>query len=331
MFRERDPRPLGAIVVVWLVAIVALVLNINNLVGALGQHYTAELSEAAGIKQGDPVMVSGLKVGRVSSVELGGEGVLVEFTITNSDIELGGETTASVGVATVLGDRSLIIESHGDGSLAEDATIPIERTTSPYDVSQALADLTTETGQIDVDQVVRALDSVSATMESSGPELRAAIDGVGRISETVASRDEELRSLLHHADEFAGVLADRSQDITELVHAGNLIFAELLERREDVERLLGNVTAMATQLTGFVDDNRDSLRPTLIELNRVIGLLEANKANVSKAIRGLSVYATELGEVVSSGPFFTAYLQNLLPGNLFPPVIGEGNRVEGAR
>ena len=62
MFRERDPLPLGAIVLVWLIASVAIVLNINNVIGSFGRHYTAELAEAAGLKQGDPVRVSGLKV-----------------------------------------------------------------------------------------------------------------------------------------------------------------------------------------------------------------------------------------------------------------------------
>ena len=321
MFRERNPRPLGAIVLVSLVALVAFVLNINNLVATFGEHYTAELGEAAGIKQGDPVMVSGLKVGRVSSVELGGEGVLVEFTITTGGIHLGSETIARVGLATVLGDKSLVVESQGEGTMAVGATIPIERTTSPYDVAAALGDLTTEAGRLDVDQVVQALDAVSATLEGSGPELRAAIDGIGRISQTVASRDASLRSLLAHTDDFAGVLADRSQDLVELVHAGNLILAELVQRRQDLEQLLGNVTSMARQLNGLVADNRDGLRATLTELDRVIALLRANEANVSQAIRGLSDYATGLGEVVSSGPFFAAYLQNLLPGNLFPPVV----------
>jgi phospholipid/cholesterol/gamma-HCH transport system substrate-binding protein len=329
MFRERDPRPLGIVVVVWLVVAVATVLNINSIVGAFGQHYTAELSEAAGIKQGDPVMVSGFEVGRVSSVKLGGEGVLVEFTITNDDIRLGSQSTAKVSVATVLGDKALVVESQGTGELADEATIPLERTQSPYDVSEALADLTTETGRIDVDRVVQALDQVSQTMEGSGPELRAAIDGVGRISTTIGARDESLRSLLAHADEFSAVLADRSADMTALVADGNLLFAELLKRRQDIKLLLGNVTAMAQQLSGLVDDNQESLRPRLAELNRVIALLRANKANIARSIEGLSVYATGLGEVVASGPFFTAILGNLLPGNLFPPVLGQSDSVGG--
>lgn len=322
MFRERDPRPLGIVVVVWLLLAVGTVLNIDRIAGAFGAHYTAELSEAAGLKQGDPVMVSGLEVGRVGSVELGGEGVLVEFTVTNDDIRLGDRSTAKVSVATVLGDKALELESEGSGDLETGGTIPLERTQSPYDVSQALSDLTTETGQIDVKKVVTALDTVSATMEGSGPELRAAIDGVGRISATIGARDESLRSLLDHADGFAKVLADRSADMTAIVRDGNLLFAELLERRRDIELLLTNVTAMSTQLRALVDDNQSTLKPRLEELNRVIDLLRANDENISRAIEGLSVYATGLGEVVASGPFFTAYLQNLLPGNLIPPVFG---------
>lgn len=331
MFRERNPVPLGLIVVSWLAAAVLLVLNINTLVGMFGREYHAEIAEAAGLKQGDPVRVSGLDVGRVSAVELGDRGVLVTFTVNERDIELGDQTSASVGVETVLGDKALVLRSQGSQPLASGATIPLERTTAPYDVTAVLSTLTTETGQIDVDEVSKALDSVSATLDQASPELRTAVRGIGRLSKTISTRDQTLRSLLNHATGFSKVLADRSQDVTQMVRAGNLLFAELLARRQDVKTLLTNVTAMARQLTGLVDDNSSTLGPALDELNAVVKVLRANKTNLSKALKGLSVYATSLGEVVASGPFFTAYLQNLLPGNLIPPIVDlPGLRPEGA-
>jgi phospholipid/cholesterol/gamma-HCH transport system substrate-binding protein len=322
MFRERNPLPLGALVLVWLVAAIAFVLNINTIVGVFGRHYYAELAEAGGLKQGDPVRVSGLKVGRVSSVKLGGKGVMVEFTVTNGGVSLGSTTTAAVGVATVLGDKALIVRSAGTGHLPDGGTIPMARTSSPYDVSEALSDLTTETGRIDVKQVATALNTVSSTLEGSTPELRAAVDGIGRLSETIGSRDASLQSLLAHAAGFSKVLADRSQDMTALVRDGNVLLAELLQRRDDVETLLVNVSSMARQLSALVDENSATLKPALHQLDGVIKVLQANRQNLSDSIKGLSVYATGLGEVVSSGPFFTAYLQNLLPGNLVPPAIG---------
>ncbi len=318
-FRERDPLPLGIGAVVMVVLVITLVLNINSVIGVFGRHYSAELAEAAGLKQGDAVRVSGLKVGRVSSVSLGGKGVIVDFTITNGDITLGDQTRAGIEVATVLGDKALVLTSAGSGTLH--GMIPLARTTSPYDVTDALSTLTTETGKIDVNQVASALNAVSTTLDGATPELRSAISGIGRLSETIGSRDATLQALLSHANTFSQVLADRSGDMTALVKDGNLLFAELLNRRQDISTLLSNVSSMAAQLSALVDQNQAIVGPALDQLNGVVKLLQANKANIDHSLKGLAVYATGLGEVVASGPFFTAYLQNLVPGNLFPPVI----------
>lgn len=321
MFRERNPLPLGLVVVVGLVMTLLLVLNINGVVGAFGRKYSVLLPEAAGIKQGDPVRVSGLTVGRVGEVSLEGEGVLVEFGLTETGIELGKETTAEVSVETVLGDKALVLTSQGGGTLAEGARIPIERASVPYEVTDALADLQQETEEIDVDRVATALETVAGTLEGATPELGNAITGMSRLSQTISSRDDSLRSLLANADQFSDVLADRSGDLTALMKDGNVLFTELLKRRNDITALLENLSSMAIELRGLVADNKDTIGPALKGLNAVIGTLQQNKTNISKTLRGLSVYATGLGEVVSSGEFFSAYLQNLLPGNLFQPSI----------
>ncbi len=322
MFRERNPLPLGLVVVVWLVAGVLLVMDASSVMRLWGRHYEAVLPEAAGLTAGDPVRVSGLHVGRVDSVELGDEsggGVRVEFTISETGIELGDETTAEVSVDTVLGDKALQLTSEGDGQLADGATIPIERTSAPYDVSDALTDLHDEAEAIDVDRVAGALDQVARTVQGATPELRQALRGVGRISATISRRDDALRELLANANVFTDILADRSGDMTALVRQGNLLFGELAARREDISSLLANLSAMAQQLSGFVEDNEAELGSALDGLNQVIDTLRANKRNISASLSGMSVYLTGMGEVVSSGEFFSAYVQNLLPGNLLQP------------
>jgi phospholipid/cholesterol/gamma-HCH transport system substrate-binding protein len=321
MFRERNPLPLGLIVIAWLAASILLVLNVDDVLRLYGRQYAVVMPEAAGLKAGDPVRVSGLNVGRVDSVELGDEGVDVGFTVTDSGIELGDETTAEVSVNTVLGDKALELVSAGEGPLAEGAVIPLERTTVPYDVTEALTDLQTETSQIDVEHVAEALEQVAVTVDTAAPEIRQALRGVSRISATINGRDEALRQLLHRADEFSAILADRSDDMTDIIGQGNLLFAELVERRDDISSLLSNLSSMSQQLSGFVADNELTLGPALDALDTVIGTLQDNKDNISKTLRGLSVYATVLGEVVSSGEFFTAYLQNALPGNMLAPNI----------
>ena len=60
--------------------------------------------------------VSGLSVGRVSSVKLDGTKVLVNFTV-DDDVALGNRTEASIKTETVLGTKMLEITPRGDGKL----------------------------------------------------------------------------------------------------------------------------------------------------------------------------------------------------------------------
>lgn len=320
-FRERNTALMGLGLVVAVLLLISVVLNINTITGMFGKHYSAIFSEAGGLKSGDPVEVNGLDIGRVTDVQLSGPGVKVSFNITNNDIHLGDLTQASVDVATVLGDKALMLTSGGTGTLSSGSQIPLARTASPYDVTQALSTLTTDVGQIDLTKVSTAFDEISKTLNGSAPQIRAAISGVGRLAETIGSRDDVLRSLLGHANTFASVLAGRTTDLQALIKDGNTLFAELLQRRQQISTLLTNVSSMSIQLSALIDTNSAIVGPALKQLDGVIALLKRNEANIDKSLKGLAVYGTGLGEVVAGGPFFTAYLQNLLPGNMLPPTI----------
>ena len=102
--------------------------------------FAAYFSEAGGIKPGNSVRVSGMGVGRVSDVRLEGTKVRVGFTVRKA-VELGDRTEAAIKTETILGSKMLELTSRGDGKLS--GSIPLERTHSPYDLPDALGDLTT--------------------------------------------------------------------------------------------------------------------------------------------------------------------------------------------
>jgi len=318
MFRERNPLAIGAVFLVWLAVVVLTALNVDGLVNVSGTKYHAIVAEAGGLKAADPVTVNGVKVGRVTDVQLAEHGVEVTFSVTNGDVELGDETRAAIKVATVLGDKELALTSEGDGELDTGSTIPMERTRAPYDVSAALSDLTGEAAELDTRQVSAALDTMSTTLAGTPDELSEALRGVQRLSRSLNYRDEEILDLASHASKFAGVLADRSTQMRRLVRDGNLLLAELQLRRTAINGLLDHLEPFAHQLTGLVRDNEAEFGPALDNLNRVIRVLRDNRGNLTAALQNVSRYATGLGEAVGSGPFFTGIIQNLLPGNVVP-------------
>jgi phospholipid/cholesterol/gamma-HCH transport system substrate-binding protein len=88
-----------------------------------------------------------------------------------------------------------------------------------------------------------------------------------------------------------------------------------------LEQISGRISSVTRQLKAFIAENQDTLRPALDKLNDVLTIVDKHKADIQKSIKGLNAYATSLGESVSSGPFFKAYVANLLPGQFLQPFI----------
>lgn len=311
MKAERNPVQVGIIGVAVSVMIVIATLQYDQLQFISGgTEYQAEFVDAGGLTEGDSVMLAGIDVGKVSEIELEGNHVLVTFSVEDG-IALGDATEANIKTETVLGKKALQVLPLGNETMDVGATIPLARTTSPYSLNEALGDLTTTVSELDTDQVNEAFKAMSGALENTPPELRSALEGMTRLSQSINSRDESLQELLSRAEGVTGILADRSEQINSLIVDGNKLFAELDRRRHAISQLIVNVSAVSRQLSGLVQDNQEQMKPTLDQLNHVVGILQKNNDNIAKALDGLAPYAVSLGEAVGSGSYFMAYLQNI--------------------
>jgi phospholipid/cholesterol/gamma-HCH transport system substrate-binding protein len=147
------------------------------------------------------------------------------------------------------------------------------------------------------------------------------VEGVARFSATLDERDAQLRSLLGNAHKVTGILAQRSDQIVSLVADTNSLLVQLESQSSALDELSANFSTLSRQLAGLVADNRTTLKPALDKLNGVLAIVDNRKAKVQEALKGLHAYVTSLGESVSSGPFFKAYVSNLLPGQFVQPFV----------
>ncbi|MDT5336287.1 MAG: phospholipid/cholesterol/gamma-HCH transport system substrate-binding protein [Mycobacterium sp.] len=316
---ERNRVAVGAVGTLLLIALVAAAFSYDELPFIKRtSDYSAYFAEAGGIKPGSEVRVSGLEVGKVSDVQLDGDKVLVDFTVRKG-IALGDRTEAAIKTETVLGTKMLEVIPRGNGNLA--GTIPLDRTTSPYDLPSALGDLTTAISGLDTEQLSSSLTTLAETFQNTPPDLKIALEGVARFSDTLNTRDAQLRNLLANANKVTGVLAKRSDQIASLVVNANALLGQLLTQRQSIDALMSNLTAVSRQISGVVADNRTQLRPALDKLNGVLSILDNHKKEVQRTLYLLRRYAMSFGEVLGSGPFFKASLVNLIPGQFSQPFI----------
>lgn len=301
----------GFIGAVLIMLIIAVGLNPDQLLQrASTVRYQALFADAGGLSTGNEVTVSGMKVGTVSEMSLDHGDVLVTFTV-KGNVQLGSASTAHIRTGSLLGQRILTLESAGTSTLRPMTVIPVSRTSSPYSLSEAVENLSSDVEGTDTGALNQSLDTLSATLNEIAPQLGPAFDGVTRLSQTLNARNKNLGELLKGAGDVTGILSQRSQQLNTLILNANDLVSTLVARRQAIVRLLASTSAVATQLTGVVHDNESKLAPSLKKLNDVTAILQKNRDNIAKALPGYAQLGRQGGEIVSSGFYYNPFIPNI--------------------
>lgn len=103
-----------------------------------GYDLVADFSTIGGLKPGDDVQISGVKIGSISRVDLNPETYLARVTITiDPSIKVPDDTAALISSESLLGGRFLALEPGGsEDLLAPGGRIPY--TQSPQNLEQLL-------------------------------------------------------------------------------------------------------------------------------------------------------------------------------------------------
>ena len=319
LFSERNPMVIGTVGLVAVTVVVLAALEWQKLPFLnQGRTVSAYFADAGGLRTGNGVEISGFPVGKVSSIELDGSGVLVKFKVSKN-VRLGDRTEAAIKTKGLLGSKILDVIPRGEGQL--EGTIPMDRTVSPYQLPDALGDLATTISGLNTDQLSGSLATLAKTFAHTPPDLRNALQGVARFAQTLDERDAHLRTLLDNAAKATGVLAKRTDQVVSLVKDTNALLAQLRTQSAALDQIWMNISAASRQLQGFIAENRQELRPALDKLNGVLTIIDNRKERLQKVIPMVNAYVMSLGESVASGPFFKAYVVNLLPGQFVQPYI----------
>jgi len=313
-FRERNPVIVGAVSLVVLAMVMVAALRADDLpvIGG-GDTYHAMFTEAGGLEVNDEVRIAGVRVGKVDEVELAGDQVRVSFKVDDG-ADFGSTSRAAIKVKTILGSMFLALEPAGSGRLEEGATIPAERTSSPFDVVEAFEGLASTSEQIDTDQLAESLTTLADLTRNTPEEFRGALSGLSRLSANVAEKDEQLNTLLVNLERVSTVLDERDEDIIKLMEDSDVLFRALVARRDAVHDLLVSTTTLSRELTALIRQSREDLAPALAHLENVVAVLNKNEDNLDSSLRLMAPFYRVFANTLGTGPWFDTWISN------FPPV-----------
>lgn len=319
-FRERNPVKIGAASILAIVLLILVAFKADSLpvIGG-GDTYYAYFKESGGLKANDEVRIAGVRVGKVTGVELEGDHVKVAFKI-KTDSAFGTETRAEIKVKTLLGAMFLSLVPEGPGQLKAGAKIPDTRTKPAFEVVAAFSGLAQNAEDINLGDLTKALNTLAEATANTPEELKSTLSGLSALSANVAARDEQVNLLLTNLKKVSGVLADRNADVVELMTDGDVLLRALVARRDAVHTLLVSTSKLSTELTALVRQSRGDLKPALANLTGVVSVLRKNQTNLDNSLRLLAPFYRVFTNTLGTGPWFDTWISNLPPG----PALGVG-------
>ncbi|BCI51530.1 mammalian cell entry protein [Mycolicibacterium litorale] len=278
------------------IAVVAVLIGAMLVVkaGNVGYRtFTAQFLQAAALRPGNPVTVAGIPVGKVTSMDLAGDHVVADFTVRN-DVALGHDSRAVIKVSTILGSRYLALEPAGAGSLP-DNTFGLAHTEVPYDLQEALTDVTTTYEQVDSDKFAETLAILGRQMQGLPPVVPQALENTHTLSTILAERRDQLGSLLETTEVVSATLRRQQSNIASMVRQGNDLIGEFVMRRASFHAMMAAITNLVETLSDIVIEDRPELEALLVnvrELSDMLGqhddLLRSTLQSGPVALRGLA-------------------------------------------
>lgn len=250
---------------------------------------TAQFTDVLDLVPQASVKVNDVAVGRVESITLPKNGWTANVTmLINGDVHLPANATASLQQTSLLGEKYIELappSQDPEGTLVNDATIPLTRTNRNPEVEEVFGALSLLLNGGGIGQ-----------LQTIDKELNSALSG----------NEPQIRSMLDNINQLVSNLDDHKQDITNALDGINQLSAALANRDTQIGNVLQNL-APGLQI---LDQQRQQLVTMLDSLNQLSGVAVSTvNASEKDMVADLQALAPTLRQLANAGAALPQALQ----------------------
>ena len=299
-------------VVVTTLATGLLVLTIGNISFGGTHEFKAVFSDATGVNKGDDIRIAGVKVGTVRKVEITDRTrALVTFSVAD-DQSLSRATHASIRYRNLVGQRYISLsDSVGDGAqLRPGQTIPITQTAPALDLTVLFNGFKPLFQALSPSDINKLSYEIVQVFQGEGGTLDSLLAHTASVTQTLADRDEVIDSLIDNLNQVLDHLGDRDQQLSTLIATFRTFVHGLTGDRQAILDSLDHISGLSVQTADLLQGIRSPFVRDIGQLRRLAGNLDANKAELDRAIQVLPIKLNKVGNTATYGSFFNFYLCN---------------------
>jgi phospholipid/cholesterol/gamma-HCH transport system substrate-binding protein len=284
-------------------------------------------TDVTGMNTGDDVRVAGVKVGSVKKIEIRDrDRALVTFDVA-TDTRVSEATNATIKYRNLIGQRYISLTDAGSGGprLKSEETIPLARTAPALDLTvlfNGFKPLFQALSPADINQLSFEIVQV---FQGEGGTLESLLGHTASVTNTLAARDEVIGDLIVNLNQVLDSLADRDQQLSNLIITFKQFVRGLKNDREAILGSLNGISDLSVETAGLVRGVRSPLVEDIKQLRRFAGNVNANKAELDRALQVMPIKLNKIGGTATYGSWFNFYLCDFggrvtLPGQITIPI-----------
>ena len=312
------------------VVAVVLILFTAMIIVVFGQlrfdrtvDYSAEFTDASGLRAGQFVRASGVEIGKVDNVRVidGGKKAIVDFNVDKS-LPMYQSTTAKIRYLNLIGDRYLDLQ-RGDGEgagriLQPGASIPVSRTQPALDLDALLGGFKPLFKALQPEKVNSIASSLVTVFQGQGGTINDILDQTAQLTSTLADRDQTIGELIKNLNVVLDTTVKHQKEFDQTVNNLEVLITGLSKQANPLADALADISNAGGTIGDLLADNRPLLKDTVGYLETTQQPLIDQQDQLNDLLVKLPAALKILGRVGGIyGDFFNFYLCDItvkLPG-----------------
>ena len=250
------------------VILIALSLSAGGFLALRHLHspttVVATFSSARAIYVGDEVRIAGVPVGTIAAIRPAGNHAELTLEVDHG-VRVPADAKAIIVAPNLVSARFVQLTPAYTGGpvIADDSTIPIERTAVPVEwdeVKEQLTRLATDLGPragLNTSSIGRLIDSAAGAMDGNGQKMRDTLRQLSAVSRILADGSGDIGQILENLQTFVAVLRQTNQQIVQFQDRFATLTSVLDGGRSDLDAALKNLSVAVADVRRFVAGTRD--------------------------------------------------------------------------
>jgi phospholipid/cholesterol/gamma-HCH transport system substrate-binding protein len=230
--------------------------------------YSAEFSNASGLRDGQFVRGSGVEIGKVKQVRLidGGKRVWVDFDVDRS-IPLYQSTTAQIRYLDLLGNRYLELKrGEGEGAdrvLPAGGFIPLSRTSPALDLDALIGGFKPLFRALDPEKVNTIASAIVTVFQGQGGTINDILDQTAQLTAHIAERDQAIGEVIKNLNIVLDTTVRHRKEFDQTVDNFERLITGLQDHADPLAAGTANISNAAGTVADLLADNRALLHKEL--------------------------------------------------------------------